>query len=311
MYKVPILLLIFNRPDNTARVLAEIKKIKPSRLFIAADGPRADRPGELEKCLATRKIVEDGIDWDCEVQKNYSDKNEGLGVGLYKKISWFFDNVEEGIVLEDDCIAHQSFFGYCEVLLEKYRNEAKVMMISGDNFQNGVKRGAASYYFSRYNHAWGWASWKRAWQTIEFQENNFLAYVDKNVLANIWPEKIVQKYWLDKYKNPCWDHQWTYAIWRQNGIACLPNVNLISNIGFGSESSHTFFKHKSMMSIPTQAIHFPLIHPTLLVADVNADKYENKHVFKIVLWRIWLLKFFKKTGIFKLIKFLYLKFLAK
>lgn len=315
MFSVPILLIIFNRSDATARVFAEIKKIKPRRLFIVADGPRPGLAGDLDKCASARKIVEDGIDWECEVHKLFFDDNHGCGMAPFLGIDWFFKNVEEGIILEDDCLPHQSFFTFCQELLEKYRHEPKVMMISGDNFQNGVKYGENSYYFSRYNHTWGWASWRRAWQFYDFDMKAFPNFKENNIIKNIWSKKIVQSYWLNIFKNAYknstkdfWDHQWTFAIWNQDGVACLPNVNLVSNIGFGSEATHTFFNKKTIMDEPLKEMKFPLSHPQLIAADKAADEYENKHIFKINALRIFLIKVFKITGLFGLFKKIYFGF---
>lgn len=318
MFPVPILLIIFNRPDITARVFAEIKKIKPSRLFIVADGPRPDLAGDLDRCASARKVVEDGIDWECEVHKLFFDDNHGCGRAPFLGIDWFFKNVEEGIILEDDCLPHHSFFTFCQELLEKYRHEPKVMMISGDNFQNGVKRGENSYYFSRYNHTWGWASWRRAWQFYDFDMKVFSNFKEKNIIENIWSKKTVQNYWLNIFKNAYknnnkdfWDHQWTFAIWNQDGVACLPNVNLISNIGFGIEATHTFLKKKAIMAKPLREMKFPLIHPTLISVDKTADECENEYIFKINLFRICSISLLKRSGAFNLIKKFYFSYIKK
>ncbi len=157
--RTPVALIIFNRPDTTERVFAEIAKARPPKLFIIADGPREDRPGEAERCASARAIV-DRVDWNCEVQKNYSDVNLGCGARPATGISWVFDQVEEAIILEDDCIAHPTFFRFCDELLEKYRDDERIMHIAGNNFQFGNQRTSFSYFFSHHNICWGWASWR-------------------------------------------------------------------------------------------------------------------------------------------------------
>jgi len=318
MFSVPVLLIIFNRPDTTAQVFAEIKKMKPRRLFIAADGPRPGRIDDQKNCAATRKIVEEGIDWECEVHKLFSDTNHGCGRAPFLGVDWFFKNVEEGIVLEDDCLPHPTFFEFCRELLEKYRHEPKVMMISGDNFQNGQKHRTDSYYFSHYNHTWGWASWRRVWQFYDFDIKQFPDFDKKNAIANIWSGRVVQNYWMrifrEAYHNnhkDYWDHQLTFAIWNRGGVACLPNVNLVSNIGFGGEATHTFLKKNNIMAAPLGEMVFPLSHPRALSTDDTADAYESKRVFQINLPRLFLIRFLRATGLFNLIKFVYLKFLVK
>lgn len=159
----PVLFLVYKRPDTTRQVFEAIRQAKPPRLYIAADGPKKDLPEEAEKVKQVRDIVLSGVDWDCEVETLFRDENLGCKYGVSGGIDWFFENEEEGIILEDDTLPSQSFFWFCQELLERYKDDKRIMAISGDNFQNGIKRGACSYYFSRYNHIWGWASWRRAW----------------------------------------------------------------------------------------------------------------------------------------------------
>lgn len=315
MFEVPILLIIFNRPDTTTRVFEEIKKIKPRQLFVSADGPRLGRNDDQMNCAAARKIIEEGVDWECEVHKLFLDDNHGCGSAPFMGIDWFFKNVEEGIILEDDCVPHQSFFKFCQELLEKYRYEPKVMLISGDNFQDNQKRGNNSYYFSRYNHTWGWASWRRSWKFYDFEMKDFPNFEKKGAINNIWSKKIVQNYWVNIFKSAYrnknkdfWDHQWTFSIWNQGGVSCLPNVNLVSNIGFGGEATHTFFKNKKIMAEPVQEVRFPLSHPMSISVDRLADEYENEYIFKINLPRLFFIKFLKTTGLFGLFKMAYLSY---
>ena len=143
----PVAFIIFNRPDTTRIVFEEIKKAKPEKLLIIADGPRNNKPGEKERCAETRAIVEN-IDWECEVLRNYSDKNMGCKNRVASGLNWVFENVEEAIILEDDCLPDQSFFRYCQELLEKYRDDKRIMLIAGDNmlFENNKQK--YSYYFS-------------------------------------------------------------------------------------------------------------------------------------------------------------------
>ena len=163
----PVAFLIFNRPDTTARVFEAIRQAKPPKLLVVADGPRPDRPDDVEKCKAARAII-DRVDWACEVLTNYSDLNLGCGKRPATGITWVFEQVEEAIIFEDDCLPHPSFFRFCEELLNYYRHDERIMVISGNNFQFGRNRTDDSYYFSRYNHIWGWASWRRAWEYFDY-----------------------------------------------------------------------------------------------------------------------------------------------
>lgn len=280
-FNTPILFLIFNRPDTTTKVFAEIKKIKPKYLFIAADGPRENQKGEKEKCEEVRKIVLNNIDWDCEVKTLFREKKLGCKYAVSSAIDWFFKNKEQGIILEDDCLPDLSFFGFCEELLEKYKNNKKIMMISGNNFQFGIKRGDGDYYFSKYNHIWGWATWRRAWLKYDLKMLSYPNFKKDEKIKSIWSNKKIQNYWLyifdEVYNNKIdtWDYQWTYAIWNNNGLCILPNINLVSNIGFGKEAIHTKTYHK-FSNIKTGEIK-NISHPEFLDQDVAADEYFNKN----------------------------------
>ena len=237
--KVPVLFLIFNRPETTERVFNTIRRYKPAKLFIAADGPREDKPGEKKKCERTRKIVEK-IDWPCEVKRLYRDKNLGCKLAVSGAITWFFKNVEEGIVLEDDCLPDATFFNYCRVLLKKYHNDPKIMHIGGNNFQNGIHRGEknASYYFSKYPHIWGWATWKRSWKKYDADLRGWRKIKSNNIFGHM---KFIEKiFWSQNFDSvvmevlDTWDYQWGFACKINNGLAIIPKVNLITNLGKNS-----------------------------------------------------------------------------
>lgn len=279
----PILFLIFNRPDTTKRVFEVISQTRPKQLFVAGDGPRADRPGEEEKCEKVRQIATN-VDWDCEVKTLFREKNLGCRVAVSSAVDWFFENVEEGIILEDDCVPHPTFFRFCQELLERYRDDMRVMQIGSCNFQDGIKRGNGSYYFSKYNHIWGWASWRRAWCHYDVAMQTFPEFVVQKQIENIWPDKNTQKYWLNIFQTvfegriDTWDYQWIYAMWTQNSFAILPNVNMISNIGFDERAMHT--KGDSHVSnMKTYELH-EMVHPAFVLQDIEADKYTfEKNLF--------------------------------
>ncbi len=272
----PVLFMIFYRPDTTQQVFNEIRKAKPAKLFIAADGPREKMPGETKKCREARDIIKQ-VDWNCEVKTLFRDKNLGCKIAASSAIDWFFNNVEEGIILEDDCLPSQSFFWFCEELLEKYKDNMRVWQIGGCNFQDGIKRGEASYYFSEINHIWGWASWANRWKFYDVELNNI---PDDSFIKNYWTVKVF-KYWSKifwKMKNKeinSWDYQWTFTMWHNKGLAILPNVNLISNIGFGQESTHTKNANAKAANIPLNEI-FDIIHPQTIERFREADDYTFK-----------------------------------
>lgn len=299
--KTAVLFLVFNRPDTTKQVFGAIRKAKPPRLYVAADGPRDDKSGEREKCGEVRRIATQ-VDWDCEVKTLFRDKNLGCKYGVSGGIDWFFENEEEGIILEDDCLPSQSFFWFCEELLERYRGDKRILMISGDNFQFGKRRTNDSYYFSQYTHIWGWASWRRAWRYFDKDMENWPLIRDNGYLFDILQNKRAAKYWAQIFetvyrgKIDTWDYPWTFSCWIQNGLTVLPNVNLVSNIGFDGDATHTTSKDNANSKIPVFNLSFPLKHPNWMIRDDVADRWTDLNVVgtsipiaKRILRKIWTL----------------------
>jgi hypothetical protein len=295
MFVTPILFIVFNRPEVTQRVFDEIKKQRPKYLFISADGPRSVNEEDVKKCQATRDLVIKGIDWDCEVNTLFRDENLGCGVGVSEAITWFFENVEQGIILEDDCLPNQSFFRYCETLLEKYKEDENVYGITGNNFQNGIVRGNSSYYFSHYPHIWGWASWKRAWKHYDFNLENLDAFEKNKIISKIDKRKIFAEYWISILKKTAnkeidtWDYQWLFTVWNRKGLIATPNVNLISNIGFGIEATHTLQRDSVFANMATNEIG-SIMHPENIQVDKKADRYVSNRVFKINIKKMAMIK---------------------
>lgn len=281
----PVLLIIFNRPDTTARVFDEIRKAKPTKLYVAADGPR-DIAGDHEKCKATRAVVEK-VDWDCDVKHLFSEENLGCGLGVSTALNWFFENESEGVIFEDDTVPNQDFFWFCQELLKRYRNDERIMLIGGNNFQNGFMRGDGSYYFSKYPMMWGWAGWRRAWKLYDFKMTVFPKFKKEDQIKNIFEDSAVQEYWIKildltyKGKIDTWDYQWLFAIWVQNGLCITPNVNLVSNIGYGNkDSTHTKDPDDHLANVKTFPIE-NMTHPTFIMQDKDADENDSKNVFSI------------------------------
>ncbi|MEH2290360.1 glycosyltransferase family 2 protein [Nostoc sp.] len=285
--QTPVTFIIFKRPQTTEKVFEAIRQAKPTKLFVIADGPRTDRDGEAEKCKLTREIIEK-VDWDCEVVKNYSEDNLGCAQRVSSGLDWVFNNVEETIILEDDCIPHPTFFKFSQELLEKYRNDTRIATISAQNLQLGKKRTNYSYYFSRYNHCWGWASWRRAWQYYDLTIKLWKEVLAENLLHDILiDQKAVnswQRIFQSVYDNPTgitWDYQWTFACWMQGSLSIIPNVNLISNIGVGADATHfTSNQEFSFINMSMQAMEFPLRHPPFIVRNIEADNFIQKTVYK-------------------------------
>ena len=270
--KTPVALIIFNRPTSTQKVFDAIRRVQPPRLFVIADGARSDRPDEANRCAATRQIIEQ-VDWDCEVLKNYADHNMGCGERVSTGISWVFKQVEEAIFLEDDCLPHPMFFEFCEQLLEKYRYDQRVMMVSGTNVLQEWKSNLQSYHFSHYTTIWGWASWRRAWQHYDFKMKSWAsAEAQQRVRDVLGHEGLYlsrKKAYDAAYsgKIDTWDLQWAFTRLLNSGLSAVPAVNLVSNIGFDADATHTTSADDPRSRLQTFPLRFPLTHPVGLALD--------------------------------------------
>lgn len=285
MLKTPVVLIIFNRPDRTEQVFNTIRQAQPAKLLVVADGPRSDRPEEAEKCALTRAIIEQ-VDWECEVLKNYSDVNLGCGVRVSTGLNWVFEQVEEAIVLEDDCLPHPHFFRFCEELLERYRHDNRIMSIAGNQHLLGYNHQLSkySYYFSRYPLVWGWATWCRAWKHYDFGMKNLPEILEDGWFKGILNNKREVDFWTRNFEEVydrqyTWDYQWFFACWIQRGLSIHPTVNLVSNIGFGSEATHTKNKNNFWADLPLESLAFPLEHPPFVIPNLPADNYLQEIAF--------------------------------
>lgn len=283
MLETAVALFIFNRPQLTSRVFAEIASARPRRLLIVADGPRFD--DEREKCEAARATVSQ-VNWQCDVLKNFSDVNLGCKGRISSGLDWVFSQCEEAIILEDDCLPHPSFFRYCEEVLRWYRDDERVMMVSGDNFQLGRARTPYSYYLSRYCHVWGWASWRRAWRYYDVEMKLWPELRQTRWLRDVLGDGDAAACWQDAFDGAfageidTWDYQWLFACWAQNGLVILPAVNLVSNIGFGSDATHGNSGRGFTANLPTSEMIFPLRHPPYVIRNGEGDQFTWERVFR-------------------------------
>ena len=274
----PVLFLIFNRPDTTKKVFESIRESKPTRLYIAADGARKDKVGEAELCAQTRDVIKK-VDWNCEVKTLFRDENLGCKNAVSSAINWFFENEEVGIILEDDCLPNQSFFLFCQTLLNYYRDDERVMHIGGANFLDGKIIGDASYYFSNIHHIWGWATWRRAWKYYDLEMKSYEKFIEDGILKKLYPELSYQQLWKDmfgKIKNGklnTWDYQWTLSIWEHGGLGIIPNQNLISNIGFSTQATHTNENNNSNLGNRITTEIGEIIFSEKVERNYDAEKY--------------------------------------
>ena len=308
----PVAVIIFNRPHLARRLFHVLREVKPQTLFIIADAPREGKPDEAELCKAARAVFAD-IDWDCRVLRNYAETNMGCGQRPATGISWVFEQVPEAIFLEDDCLPHPSFFRFCAELLEHYREDERIAHIGGTNFHPNLNSTVDSYRFSRFPLCWGWASWRRAWQHFDIDMPAWAAMQasgELDQLLDYWLENpAAVRYWRDRFCLTCtqdkthvWDYQWIFACWWQRALSIYPNTNLVSNIGFGEDATHTMlasatlspllqryglapqgkmahrlaalyeaFSPNRFANLPTDVLNFPLRHPTNMARDIEAD----------------------------------------
>lgn len=286
-FTVPVLFLIFNRPETTQKVFEVIKNQKPSYLFIAADGPRMDKEGEAEKCRITRELVLQGIDWDCEVKTYFRNSNVGCGRNVSDAITWFFEHVPEGIILEDDCLPNASFFSFCAELLEKYRDNNAISAISGNNFQlQQPMLIEADYYYSLFPSSWGWATWRRSWQDYELYINKWEKIDKVSFLQYLFEENEYQLWWKNQYdyffkERPIdtWDFQFHFQSMLRRQLAVIPKANLISNIGHGPDGTHFNNPDSYFANMPTYELDFPLKHPERIERNYEADVFIQDMLF--------------------------------
>jgi hypothetical protein len=283
----PVLLLAFNRPDKMLKLFEVLRMVKPRHLFVAIDGPRDNNPDDKEKVMQVRQII-GSIDWPCSVAKMYHDRNLGCKLAVSRAITWFFDNVEEGVILEDDCIPSPDFFRYASELLKHYRDDERIMTIAAQHFHRNMHRPKYSYFFSRYNHCWGWASWRRAWKLYDKDMSLWPVLRDTDWLLGIGNgSRTFQRYWTNIFDKvhagdvDSWAYRWTFSSWVQNGLCILPARNLVVNIGFDDCSTHTKKDVPEEWTLQLEKMIFPLEHPIGMVRDVMADEWTDRHIFKI------------------------------
>jgi hypothetical protein len=282
--RTPVALMIFNRPAPTARVLEAIARAQPPLLLVVGDGPRPAHPEDRRLCEQTRAVIE-RVDWRCEVRTDYSGLNLGCKRRIVSGLNWVFDQVEEAIVLEDDTLPEPSFFGYCEELLERYRGDRRVQMISGTNVLPPARGDRHSYRFSRCYHVWGWASWARAWRQYDLEMRRWPALRDSGWLERLLGDEreaaLVRQFFDRAHAGevPTWDIQWVFSSWSSGGLSVLPAVNLVTNIGFGAGAAHEQNPRHRLANLPARPIELPLRHPPSIAVDEEADHQVWRQVY--------------------------------
>ena len=293
-----VLFLVFNRPDTTKEVFEAIRLAKPPRLYVAADGPREGREVDVETVAQVRAIAT-SVDWPCEVKTLFREKNLGCKYAVSSAINWFFEHEEQGIILEDDCLPSQSFFWYCEDLLLKYKDDLRIWHISGaSTLKQEIVINKDSYYFSTFNHIWGWATWGNRWKFYDLSIPLLPMFKEIGAIFHFALRKELMSFWLDNFDKvsqgliDTWDYQWYFAVWSNHGLSAIPTVNLVSNIGFGPNATHTSSSESTLANIPRSEINSSLKHPKLVVPNKFYDDFNAKTLFNLG-FRSFLLSRFK------------------
>jgi len=298
-FNIPVVLLIFNRPKVTEELVRKLETIKPSKLYLIADGPRKSKKEDQELCSKTRKVIEKAINWKCEIKKKYSEKNQGCGICISSGLNWVFEQEEYAIILEDDCIPATSFFSFCEELLIKFRYDTRVMHICGSRWNLERIRPEVSYFFSKYSHVWGWATWRRAWNLYDYDLETWPIVKNGNYLNSVFESqkevnsftKIFDTYYTNSLKSG-WATQWFYSVIINNGMAIVPNSNLINNKGeIGTHcSGMSYFYNR-----PVDEGYKITNHPKIMIVDKWFDNYHSKkHILKRVSFCKRLFNYLKK-----------------
>jgi hypothetical protein len=279
----PVLLVVFNRPKATAMVMRALAVARPAHLYVAADGPRDD--SDRASCEEARRLSTD-VTWPCVLKMRFLASNVGTKTAVSSAVDWFFEHEREGIILEDDCVPDPSFFEYCRILLARYRDDYRVMSVSGGNYQFGQKVSDFSYHFSRYHHCRGWATWRRAWN---FYDGNlrdlehFNQLEGYKALSNNEPgfEAFFPLVFnaVKEGRLKSWALAWTFSCWMQGGFSCVPERNLVRNLGFWVDGAHTRDAESWLAALATESLSFPLRHPPGVVRSFAADNYVDRVVY--------------------------------
>lgn len=280
VYDTPVLFIVFNRPDQTKRVFEAIREERPHKLFVAADGPRTAHPEDASRCLAARKIAT-AVDWECDLKVRFSDYNAGCGHGPANAISWFFDHVDEGVILEDDCLPSHDFFLFCSEMLEHYRSDKRIMEMGGTNLYGNVNNeDPYSYFFSRHNMIWGWATWKRAWKHYDFEMAFYSTIRSSRLFKNCFASHDELEFFRLTFDRTVanidtvtwWDYQWEFARRINSGLTIVPKKNLVINLGIGRDATHTTDPLGAGSDLKFEKMNFPLVHPEFVLADSKRDE---------------------------------------
>jgi hypothetical protein len=299
-YDIPIVIMVFNRPKHTRILLSILSQLRPTQLFVVADGPRDFISSDFELCQEVRNIIDCMVDWPCKLYKNFREDNLGCGLSPARGVDWVFEYVDRVIILEDDCLPSASFFLFCREGLNRFAKNDKVMMISGNNHLLNKKNIDDSYFFSINTQTHGWATWKRAWKKYDFYMSDWPRWRSLYWLYSMHRDVKYALKWLklfdEVYKNAnskvkydCWDFQWTYACWKNKALNVIPKKNLVSNIGYGDDATHATPPDHPLSNLVAEELSFPLNHPAKIEQDRVADAVLARNVYGnySIIFKVW------------------------
>jgi hypothetical protein len=284
--RAPVAMAIYRRPDTTARVFERVRAAQPSELLVFANAPRPGDEEEARLCAESRAVITDGIDWDCRLRTRFNDEHLGLREQIAGGLDWVFAQVETAIVLEDDCLPEPSFFAYCDELLERYADDERVFAISGDDFRWRKTPPQHSYEFSRYPLIWGWATWRRAWRHYDADLRAWPSLRASGWLEEFLGDSYAAKYWAHQFDRveaglEAWDYVWVLSCWINGGLTAVPTTNLVSNLGFRGDATHTVDHdgRHPFAAMATEPMPWPLRHPSAVTRDEETDGFLEDVVF--------------------------------
>lgn len=300
MLQVPVLFILYNRLEPAKQAFSQIRKVRPKKLYIACDGSKKDKPGDGEKVEAVRQWILSAIDWECQVNTRFAEENQGCKHGPVNAINWVFETEEEAIILEDDIVAEESFFMFCQTMLEMYRNDTKIMLVSGNKavWDYPIEE---DYFFTAYTQIWGWATWRRAWSFYDIEAKQWPYYKSIHLLADVYGKNTAICYTenIDRIYSgdlDAWDYLWTLAVAANSGLGILPKYNLIQNVGYGEDSTHTSGKapdfHINPMAFPIKPVdhvardwEYDRVHAKKYVNPRKFHRFARKFIPKAILRR--------------------------
>lgn len=280
-----VLCLAFNRPRPFERVLHALREAGPREYFVSIDGPRPDRPNDVVLCAEVRRLAE-SIDWATQVRLNIQTVNLGCGPAVTAAISWALSHVPEIIVIEDDCLPDPSFLRLCDELLERYRDDSRVMQIGGSNWGAARERfGDYSYAFTSFAPVWGWATWRRAWAHYDYRLDSWPRVKSSGLAQGMSLStrfrRLLERDWeIVRAGGGTWDHQWQYAVLRHHGLNVCPRRNLVKNIGFADDGTQTRQADHIFSRLGAESLEFPLRHPPEIARNASVES-----VFETVYWQ--------------------------